>query len=115
MNWKDYSSLKSGSKVSFAKEKVTTREAVDAVAEVRDDDDNITTHARAAQAKEEREFIALVQKSWNSTTGEANADSKREYSLSDLEREKARYDGDMARAKAQSDELAKAITDFKKL
>ena len=115
MNWKEYSSLKSGSKVSFAKEKVTTREAVAKVDEVRDDDDNITTHAQAAQPKEEREFIALVSKSWNSATGEANADSKREYSLSDLEREKARYDGDMARAKEQSDGLKLAIADFKKV
>ena len=109
MNWKDYSSLKSGSKVSFAKEKQTTREAV---TEVTDDDGNVTT---PAQAKEEREFIALVQKSWNSATGEANDDSKREYSLSDLESEKARYDSDMARAKAQSDGLKAAIADFKKL
>ena len=109
MNWKNYSSLKSGSKVSFAKEKVTTREAV---VEVTDDDGNVTT---PAQPKEEREFVALVQKTWNSSTGEANADSKREYSLSDLEREKARYDADMARAKEQSDELAKAIADFKKV
>ena len=97
MNWKDYSSLKSGSKVSFAKEKQTTREATE------------------TQPKEEREFIALVSKSWNSSTGEANDDSKREYSLSDLEREKAQYDSDMARAKEQSDGLALAITDFKKL
>jgi hypothetical protein len=89
MNWSNYSSLKSGSKVSFAKEKVTT--------------------------KEEREFIALVSKSWNSSTGEANADSKREYSLSDLEREKAHLDSDIARLQAQSDGLAAAITDFKKV
>ena len=109
MNWKNYSSLKSGGNASFAKEKVTTKEAV---AEVTDDDGNVV---RAAEAKEEREFIALVSKSWNSSTGEANADSKREYSLSDLEREKARYDADMARAKEQSDGLALAITDFKKL
>ena len=97
MNWKDYSSLKSGSKVSFAKEKVTTREATE------------------TKPKEEREFIALVSKSWNSSTGEANDDSKREYSLSDLERKKASYDADMARAKEQSDGLALAIADFKKL
>jgi hypothetical protein len=97
MNWKNYSSLKSGSKVSFAKEKVTTKEATE------------------TEPKEEREFIVLVQKSWNSSTGEANDDHKKEYNLSDLEHEKARYDADMARAKAQSDELAKAITDFKKL
>ena len=86
MNWKEYSSLKSGSKVAFAKETV---------------DGN--------------EVVMLVQKSWNSATGEANADSKREYSLSDLESEKVHYDRDMARAKEQSDGLAAAITDFKKL
>ena len=86
MNWKEYSSLKSDGNASFAKE-----------------------------TKDEREFVVLVQKSWNSSTGEANADSKREYSLSDLEREKARYDSDMARAKAQSDGVKAAISDFKKV
>ena len=94
---------------SFAKEKETTREAI---AEVKDDDGKVV---RPAAAKEEREFVVLVQKSWNSSTGEANADSKREYSLSDLEREKARYDSDMASAKAQSDGLKAAISDFKKV
>ena len=115
MNWKDYSSLKSDGNASFAKEKVTTREAVAEVVEVTDDDGNITTHGVSAQPKEEREFVTLVSKSWNSSTGVANADSKREYSLADLEREKARYDGEMARAKEQSDGLAAAISDFKKL
>ena len=86
MNWSNYSSLKSGSKVSFAKETV-----------------------------DEKEVVVLVQKSWNSATGEANADSKQEYSLADLESEKARYDREIARAKEQSDGLALAITDFKKL
>ena len=109
MNWKEYSSLKSDGNASFAKEKETTREAV---AEVTDDDGNIII---PAQAKEEREFVVLVQKSWNSSTGEANADSNREYSLSDLEGEKARHDSDIARLQAQSDGLAKAIVDFKKL
>ena len=115
MNWSKYSSLKSGSKVSFAKEKQTTKEAVVAVDEVRDDDGNITTHSVSARPKEEREFVTLVEKSWNSSTGEANADSKREYSLSDLEREKARYDADIARAKEQSDGVKAAISDFKKV
>jgi hypothetical protein len=115
MNWSNYSSLKSAGNASFAKDKVTTREAVEAVDEVRDDDGNITTHAVSARAKEEREYVVLVQKSWDGSTGEANADSKKEYSLRDLEREKAQYDADMARAKAQSDGLALAITDFKKV
>ena len=97
MNWSNYSSLKSDGNASFAKEKVTTKEATE------------------TEPKEEREFVVLVQKSWNSSTGMANADSKREYSLSELEREKARYDNEMARAKAESDGLAVAIADFKKL
>ena len=115
MNWSNYSSLKSAGNASFAEDKETTREAVEAVDEVVDDDGNITTHAVSAQTKQEREFVVLVTKSWNASTGEANADSKREYRLSDLESEKARYDSDIARAQAQSDELTKAITDFKKL
>jgi hypothetical protein len=109
MNWSNYSSLKSAGNASFEGDKVTIREAVE---EVTDSDGNVTTHA---QAKQEREFVVLVTKSWNASTGEANADSKREYSLADLEREKARYDRDIARAKAQSDGLKKAIADFKKV
>ena len=115
MNWSNYSALKSAGNASFAKEKQTTREVVEAVEEVRDDDGNITTRGVSAQAKEEREYVALVQKSWNGATGEANADSKREYSLSDLEREKASFDSEIARAKAQSDGVKAAISDFKKV
>ena len=115
MNWSEYSTLKSGSKVSFAKEKQTTKEAVAEVAEVRDDDGIITTHASPAKAKEEREFVVLAQKRWDGQTGEALSDSKHEYSLSDLESEKGRFDSDIARAKAQSDGLAAAIVDFKKV
>ena len=109
MDWSKYSSLKSGSKVSFGNEKQVMREAV---AEERDDDGNITRHA---EAKEEREYVAMSQKRWNAESGEAMDDSKSEYSLSQLESEKARYDRDMASAKAQSDGLAGAIADFKKL
>ena len=109
MDWSKYSSLKSGSKVSFGKEKQVMREAV---AEVQDDDGKVV---RAAEAKEEREYVALSQKVWSSESGEAMDDSKREYSLSDLEREKARYDDEQARAKAQSDGLKAAIADFKKV
>ena len=109
MKWSKYSSLKTAEKVAFSKEKETVREEVK---EVKDSDGNVTT---PAQAKEEREYVVLTQKRFNSETGEALNDSKREWSLSDLEREKARYDRDMAEAKAESDDLAKAIADFKKL
>ena len=94
MKWSKYSTLKSASKVAFEK-----------IADAKDDDGNVTKPAH----------VVLTEKRWDSETGEARADSKREYSLSDLEGEKARYDKDMAKAKAESDELAKAIADFKKL
>jgi len=106
MNWSEYSTLKSGSKVSFAADKQTTKEAV---SEVTDSDGKVV---RAAEAKEEREFVVLAQKSWDSQTGEALPDSKREYTLSDLEREKARFDSEIARLQAQSDGVKAAIVDF---
>ena len=109
MDWSKYSSLKSGSKVSFGKEKQLTREAV---AEERDDDGNVVRHA---VSKDEREYVAMSQKRWSAESGEALDDGKQEYSLSQLESEKARYDDDMARAKAQSDGLKAAIADFKKV
>ena len=109
MNWSEYSTLKSGSKVSFAADKVTTKEAVE---EVPDSDGKVV---RAAEAKEEREFVVLAQKRWDGQTGEALSDSKSEYTLSQLESEKGRFDSEIARAKAQSDGLAAAIVDFKKV
>ena len=109
MDWSKYSSLKSGSKVSFGKEKQVMREAVD---EEKDDDGNVVVHG---QEKEEREYVALSQKRWDGESGEALDDSKREFSLSDLEREKSRFDDEIARAKAQSDGLKAAIADFKKV
>ena len=109
MDWSKYSSLKSGSKVSFGKEKQVVKEAV---SEVKDSDGKVV---RNAEPKEEREYVAMSQKRWDSESGDAMDDSKSEYSLSQLEGEKARYDADMARAKAQSDGIAVAIEDFKKL
>ena len=109
MDWSKYSSLKSSKLASLGKEKQVTKEAV---SEVQDSDGKVV---RKAEAKEEREYVAMSQKQWSAESGEAMDDSKREYSLSDLEREKERHDAEQARAKAQSDGLAKAIEDFKKL
>ena len=94
MKWSKYSTLKTAKKVAF--EKVT---------EVKDSDDNVTKQAH----------VVLSQKRFDGETGEALDDSKQKWSLSQLEREKARYDSEIAKAKAESDELAKAIADFKKL
>jgi hypothetical protein len=71
--------------------------------------------SKTSFVKQDDDTICLVSKSYDGSTGEELADSIREYSLSDLEREKERYDSEIARAKAQSDELAKAIADFKKV
>jgi len=109
MNWSKYDSDKASKLGAFAKQSQVTREAV---SEVKDDDGKVV---RAAQAEEKREFVAYTRKRWNAETGEAMDDSKQEYSLSQLENEKARYDADQARAKAQSDGLANAIADFKKV
>ena len=109
MDWSKYSSLKSSKLASLGKEKQVVKEAI---SEVKDDKGQVV---RAAQAKEEREYIALSQKRWNAESGDAMDDRKSEWSLSQLESEKARYDADMARAKAQSDGIALAIADFKKL
>ena len=109
MDWSKYSSLKSSKLASLGKEKQVTKEAI---SEVKDSDGKVV---RKAEAKEEREYVALMQKRWSAESGDAMDDSKSEYSLSQLESEKARYDADMARAKAQSDGLALAIADFKKL
>ena len=109
MDWSKYSSLKSSKLASLGKEKQVMKEAV---SEVKDSDGKVV---RKAEAKQEREYIALSQKRWNAESGDAMDDDKREWSLSQLESEKARYDADMARAKAQSDGLALAIADFKKL
>ena len=94
MKWSKYSTLKTAKKVAFEK-----------VAEEKDSDDKVVNPA----------YIVLAQKHFDSQTGEAMDDSTREMSLTDLESEKARYDDEMARAKAESDELTKAIADFKKL
>jgi|TARA_R110002153_G_scaffold67583_1_gene179953 hypothetical protein len=109
MDWSKYSSLKSSKLASLGKEKQVVKEAV---SEVKDSDGKVV---RQASAKQEREYVAMSQKQWDANSGDAMDDSKREYSLSQLESEKARYDADMARAKAQSDGIALAIADFKKL
>ena len=109
MDWSKYSSLKSSKLASLGKEKQVMKEAV---SEVKDSDGKVV---RKAEAKEEREYVAMSQKRWDAESGEAMDDSKSEYSLSQLESEKARHDRDMASAKAQSDGLAAAIADFKKL
>ena len=94
MKWSKYSALKTAKKVAFEK-----------VDEEKDSDGNMIKEAH----------VVLAKKQFDSETGEALDDLKSEYNLYDLEREKDYYDAEMTKAKAVSDELAKAIEDFKKL
>ena len=94
MKWSKYSTLKSAKKVVFEK-----------VSEVKDSDDKVVKKA----------YIVLTQKLFDSETGETLPDSKIEYSLYDLESRKVLHDSVIAKAKAESDGLAQAIKDFKKL
>jgi hypothetical protein len=108
MNWAKYADRKGKTADFKSKERVIQ----EAVSEVKDEDGKIV---RQAVEEKKESYISLVQKKWDSESGEALADYEREYSLSQLESEKANYDSDMAKAKAQSDGLKAAIADFKKL
>ena len=108
MNWSEYKAKK-GKTADFAKKEVVTSKAKK---EIKDEDGAVV---QVAKAEEKRAFVVMAQKAWNPATGEKLDDQESEWSLSELEREKKRYDDDMARAKEYSDGLAEAIADFKKL
>jgi len=108
MNWAKYADKKGKTADFKSKERVVQ----EAVSEVKDDDGKVV---RQAVAEKKEAYIAFIEKKWDAESGEALADRERQYSLSELENEKARYDDEMARAKAQSDGLKAAIADYKKL
>tara|TARA_R100001086_G_scaffold175577_1_gene96721 strand:- start:197 stop:523 length:327 start_codon:yes stop_codon:yes gene_type:complete len=108
MNWAKYADNKGKTADFKSKERVVQ----EAISEVKDEDGKVV---REAVAEKKESYIVLVKKRWDAESGEALADSEREYSLSQLESEKANCDAECARAKAQSDGLATAIEDYKKL
>ena len=108
MNWAKYAD-KIGKTADF---KSKERELQPAIEEVKDSNGNVVQEKKEA-VKES--YIAMVEKRCDAESGEALADSERQWSLLELESEKARHDDDMARAKAQSDGLKAAIADYKKL
>ena len=109
MDWSKYSALKSESKASMAKEEVKA-------AVLYEEGDEMPEGKSAGDEKEAaQEAVYLSQKRWNPDNGEAMDDDKIEMSLPALEADKARYDAQIASAKAQSDGLKAAIADHKKL
>jgi len=108
MDWSKYSALKSDSKASMAKEEKKA-------AVLYEEGDEMPEGKSAGDEKEAaQEAVYLSQKRWNPDNGEAMDDDKIEMSLPALEADKARYDAQIASAKAQSDGLKAMIADYKK-
>ena len=104
-----YKALKAAEKMSVRKQKVVDRAAV---SEVLDDDGNV---ARAAQAEQSHEELQVVKKCFDADTGEAQDDSIRAYSLSDVKREVDRCKSDVARIQEQQAEWVQLEKDLKAL
>ena len=105
MQYKDYSTLKAASKLSFKK-----IAAVDAVHAVYNDDGSIKTPAVSAESA----YTVLERKSYNPDTG-AESTVEDKLSLGDLEREKDQLTAEKARIQAKLTEVGKMITDIKKV
>ena len=110
-----YRSLKAASKVSVRKQKVVDSPAVEAVEEVRDGDGVITTQSVYAEAERSHEELQVVKKCFDADTGEAQDDSIRAYSLSDVKREVDRCKSDVARIQAEQAEWVQLEKDLKAL
>ncbi len=109
MDFLKYADKKSKSLGGFEKKSEVIKEAV---AEKKDEFDVVIVKA---EPEEKKEYIIYKEKRYNAETGEAMDDSTREWTLEQLEAEKARYDKAMEDAKKQSDAVAVCIADFKKL
>ena len=96
----NYKALKSASKVSVRKQ-----EAVDAVY---NEDGSVKTQAV-------REELQVVKKMYSSDTGEAQDDSVRAYSLSEVKHEIDHCKADVARYQAEQAEWEQLETDLKAL
>ena len=96
----NYKALKSASKVSVRKQ-----EAADAVY---NEDGSVKT-------QEVREELQVVKKMYSSDTGEAQDDSVRAYSLSDVKREVDHCKSQVARLEAEQAEWEQLETDLKAL
>ena len=108
MDWSKYSDLKSDSKASMAKEEKKA-------AVLYEEGDSMPEGKSAGDEKEAaQEAVYLSRKRWNPDNGEAMDDDKSVVSLPALEADKARYDAQIASAKAQSDGLKAMIADYKK-
>ena len=105
---RNYKAMKAAGKWSVRKQKVVDSPAV---SEIKDGDDVV----RAAEAERSHNELQLVQKSYNASTGEAQADSVRSYSLSEVANERSRLAADIKRMQDEDKDWAQMEKDLKAL
>ena len=105
----NYKALKAANKVSVQKVKVVDQAKVD---EVKDDNGVVTTTAKSERSHEE---LQVVCKCYDSQTGEAQDDSVKSYSLSEVKREIDYCKSDVAKKQAEQAEWEELEKDLKAL
>ena len=105
---RNYKAMKAAGKWAVRKQKVVDQAAV---SEIKDGDAVV----RAAEAERSHNELQLVQKSYDANTGEAQADSVRSYSLSEVANERSRLAADIKRMQDEDKDLAQMEKDLKAL
>ena len=121
----NYKALKSAGKVSVQKVKVVDKAAIEAVAEVqyKDGDDipdgkeigDTKVERVSAESEKSHEELQVVCKSFDPQTGEAQDDSVRAYSLSEVKNEVDHCKSQVTRLEAEQAEWEQIETDLKAL
>ena len=105
---RNYKAMKAAGKWSVRKHKIVDQPAV---SEIKDGD----TVVRAALAEQSHNELQLVQKRFDSNTGEAQADSVRSYSLDEVASERSRLAADIKRMQDEDKDWAQLEKDLKAL
>ena len=105
---KNYKAMKAAGKWAVRKQKVVDQAAV---SEIKDGDAVV----RAAEAEKSHEELQLVQKSYNGSTGEAQADSVRSYSLDEVARERSQLASQIKSLQDEDKDWAQMEKDLKAL
>ena len=105
----NYKTLKSASKATVRKQKIIDRAKVD---EVKNGDGVVTTQAVSEKSHEE---LQVVTKSYDPNTGEAQDDSVRAYSLSEVKQEIDRCKFQVTKIESEQAEWEELEKDLKAL
>ena len=105
---RNYKAMKAAGKWAVRKQKVVDQAAV---SEIKDGDAVV----RAAEAEKSHEELQLVQKSYNGSTGEAQADSVRSYSLDEVARERSQLASQIKSLQDEDKDWAQMEKDLKAL